>query len=300
MSFLNSAPLLTLQNSVYLKALKQHVWQVYLADLGAGDVTTEFFVNDKRRMVRAEIIACDAGIWAGAQEAKWFLKELGIDILKCRKEGQPFRRGDVLLVIKGRADRILAAERTLLNLVQRMSGIATATSRLASKLPRTIKLLATRKTFWGLLDKRAVVVGGGGTHRLNLDDAVLIKDNHLLLNPEFETPWKKLICKAKKFQFIEMELDNLDDVKTFALVCAPLRAQIRSVRNVWVMLDNLAPLEVRKALRLLRPTGVQIEASGGITVENIKAYVIKGVNAMSSGSITNKAPAINLSLRILS
>lgn len=290
---------LDLKNPIYFKSIKQYVWQAYLADLGKGDITTDWFVANKRRIVRAEVIVCESGVWAGAMEAKWFMAKLGVRVTKCIKEGTAFRRGDVMMVLRDRADRILAAERTLLNLVQRMSGIATATRRLASKLPSRVKLLATRKTFWGLLDKRAVVIGGGGTHRLNLDDAILIKDNHLILQPEFEKPWLRLIRKAHKFQFVEIELDNMEDVITFAKACAPLRSQILSARNVWVMLDNLDPDEVKKAVRLLAPTGVLIEVSGGITPENVKKCAIKGVSAVSSGSITNKAPAINMSLRVI-
>ena len=201
--------------------------------------------------------------------------------------------GDVLLVLRGRADRILGVERTLLNVLQRMSGVATVAHRLASKLPRRIKLLATRKTFWGLLDKRAAMVGGALSHRLNLSDAVLVKDNHLLLEPYFQKPWQKVLKKAKKVRFVEIELDNFDDLQTFV-------AGHQKGGPAVVLLDNFQPAQVRRAIKLLKPTRVMIEVSGGINLQNIRSYALPGVHAISSGAITNKAPALDLFLRVIS
>lgn len=297
---------LSLKNPAYLKAVHQFVWEAYLSDVGKGDITTDLFLGPaKSTIVRARIVAKEAGIFAGLLEADWFLKKLGIRITQKLKEGAPFRKGTALLTLQGRADRILAAERTLLNLLQRMSGIATATHRLASQLPKNIALFATRKTFWGLLDKRAVTVGGGGTHRLNLSDAVLVKDNHwALLSSREKTKVLNEILKKfqddsmKKARFIEIELDRMSDVRHFARFYPSLPAKLKQKRPMVVMIDNFKPSLVRKAVQILKPCKVMIEVSGGINAKNIHRYAIPGVHAISSGSITNKAPAIDLSLEI--
>ncbi len=208
MFLLDAKKELTLKNPAYKKAVNLYIWQAYLNDLSKGDVTTKYFVPKKRRIITAKIIAKEAGVLAGIMEAEWFLKKLGIRITQKKKEGAKLKKGDVIMRLKGRANKILASERTLLNLLQRMSGVATITNRLVSKLPKSIKLLATRKTLWGNMDKRAVSVGGGGTHRLNLNDAVLIKENHIALADNLEKRLKKVFRKAKKVRFVEIELEN--------------------------------------------------------------------------------------------
>ncbi|PIZ72320.1 hypothetical protein COY07_03310 [Candidatus Peregrinibacteria bacterium CG_4_10_14_0_2_um_filter_43_11] len=322
---------LNLKNATYLKAVKQHVWQTYRADIEGGDVTTELFLPKKCPDIRAEIVANEPGVFAGFPEAKWLLKKIGVSITKHIKEGRLFKKGDILLVLHGRADRILKAERTLLNLLQRMSGIATATQKMASHLPKTIKLLATRKTFWGLLDKRAVYVGGGATHRLNLSDAAMIKDNHWMLSPlchfmldtesthpsynDSNLSRFRIKCgmtkggagvtrggigitnKLKKLRFIEFEMDNLSQVRQFVEFYSHVPAFLRSSKKVAIMLDNFSPTDVKKAVKLLKLLGIWIEVSGGITLQNIKSYAIRGVDAISSGAITTKAPALDLSLQ---
>lgn len=287
---------LVLTNPAYEKAVNQYVWGAYLLDLGKrGDITSHFFIRDLKQIVTAQIIAKDSGFLAGIIEAKWFLKKLNISIVKSMKDGLSFRKGETLMTLSGKAIEILGAERTLLNLLQRMSGIATATHHLSSKLPKTIKLLATRKTFWGDLDKRAVSVGGGATHRLNLADAILVKENHLTLSADLKNTLSMVIQKVKGARFIEIELENLKQVKDFAEIHKNLPASKRMV----VMLDNFKPEQVKEAIRILKPTGVLLEISGGIDEKNIKKYALKGVSAISSGAITNKAPALDMSLTIL-
>ena len=292
--FLNAIKELTLKNPAYKKAVNLYVWQAYLNDLGKGDITTRYFVPKRRRIVTAKVITKETGVLAGIMEAEWFLKKLGIQITQKKKEGTKLQKGDVIMRLKGRADRILASERTLLNLLQRLSGVATMTNRLASKLPKSIKLLATRKTLWGDLDKRAVSVGGGATHRLNLNDAVLIKENHIALNNNLEKRLKKVFRKAKKVRFIEIELENLKQVLKFVRICKKIKSSDRTV----VMLDNFSPSNIRKAVLILREIGVLIEISGGINEKNIKKYSIKGVSAISAGSITNKAASLDFTLQI--
>ena len=296
MFLMNVAEKLNLKNPAYKKVVKLYVWQAYLNDLSKGDITTRYFVPKRRQIVTAKVIVKEAGILAGIMEAEWFLKKLGIQIIQKKKEGTKVKKGEVIMRLKGCTERILASERTLLNLLQRMSGIATMTNRLASKLPKSIKLLATRKTLWGDLDKRAVSVGGGGTHRLNLNDAILIKDNHIALANNLEKRLKKVFRKAKRIRFIEIELENLKQVLKFVKICKKIKPSDRTV----VMLDNFSPSNIRKAVLILREIGVLIEISGGINEKNIKKYSIKGISAISAGSITNKATALDFTLNITS
>lgn len=292
---LDAAKELTLKNSAYKNAVHQYVWETYLNDLSKGDLTTQYFVPKKNQIVIAEIIAKESGVLAGIMESEWFLKKLGIRIVQQKKDGDKLNKGDIILRLKGRADTVLSAERALLNLLQRMSGVATSTLHLTSKLPRTIKLLATRKTLWGDLDKRAVAVGGGGTHRLNLNDAVLIKENHIALTDNLEKSLKRVFKKAKKVRFIEIELENMKQVLEFVKICKKLKYP----KNLVVMLDNFKPSNIQKAILVLREVGALVEVSGGITEKNIKTFAIKGVFAISSGAITNKASSPDFSLNII-
>ncbi|MFH1012670.1 MAG: hypothetical protein V1760_02890, partial [Candidatus Peregrinibacteria bacterium] len=152
---------------------------------------------------------------------------------------------------------------------------------------------------WGLLDKRAVAVGGGNTHRLSLNDAILVKDNHLLLTPKkFEKQWKRVLKRSGKVRFVELELDNFQDIRTFVEIHHGLPSRLKSRGNIIVMLDNFAPVDIKKAVKLLKPTGATIEVSGGITADNIRRYAVSGVSAISSGAITMRAPSLDLSLEI--
>ena len=291
---LDASEELVLNNPTYKKVVGLYVWQAYLNDVGSGDITTELFVPDKAAFISAEIVAKEAGVLAGMQEAEWFLKKQDIKIASGKKDGYNLKKGDIIMRLSGRADKILASERILLNLLRRMSGVATATNNLVKKVPKSIRILATRKTLWGDLDKRAVAVGGGATHRLNLSDAILIKDNHLVLNEDFKSVVLSL-NKAKKVRFTEIELDNLTQVQLFA----ESFKQSDRRRNFVVMLDNFSPDNVQKAVKILSKSDILIEVSGGINEKNIKKYVIKGVSAISSGAITNKAGSLDFSLNIL-
>lgn len=279
---------------IYRKAWDRYVWQAYKADIGSGDITVKSFIQDPHRSIRAAVTAGEPGTLAGLKEAEWFLKKLDIKIKTASREGKTFKRGETLLTFAGRADRILAAERTLLNLLQRMSGVATAARRMAKKLPPGIRLLATRKTLWGALDKRAVTVGGGGAHRLGLFDAILVKDNHLSLVPDWPAAWARALKRAGNVKFVEIELQNMKEVRRFAAA-----VKNRPRKNTIVMLDNFSPARLREALKILRPLKVLIEVSGGITEKNIQNFALPGVHFISSGAITMRAPAIDLSLEIL-
>ena len=180
-----------------------------------------------------------------------------------------------------------------------MSGVATKTRTLSALLLPHIKLLSTRKALWGYLDKRAVSVGGGGTHRLNLEDAILVKENHIILSPDFKKSLKSSFKKASKVRFVEVELESEIQVHEFIAYYHDLKKVLKDQRNVVVMLDNFSPDQVKNVIKPLRETGLTIELSGGINEKNITAYNIEGVSAISSGAITMSAPHLDLSLSII-
>lgn len=289
---------LTLKNPAYKKAVKHVVWGAYAEDAGKGDATTRFFVDHPRRVVSATVVAKEAGILAGMQEARWLLGKLGISVRNALADGTKLRKGQVIMQLTGRTDRLLASERTFLNLLQRMSGIATATRKLVTAAPKGVSVLATRKTFWGLLDKRAAVLGGGVTHRLNLADAILVKENHIALSDDYEKSLRRVFKKAGKARFVEVETETPAEAKRLLAVYKKYEKSLRLTGKVAMMLDDFTPVQIRKMAPELKAAGLWVEVSGGIHAGNVRRFALPGVDAVSSGSITNKAPALDLSMLI--
>jgi nicotinate-nucleotide pyrophosphorylase (carboxylating) len=200
-------------------------------------------------------------------------------------------------VLSGDARTILSAERTLLNLLSRMSGIATSTRNLSQKIKKAhfnAKVASTRKSAPGLLyfDKKAVIIGGGDPHRLHLDDMVLIKDNHIAVAGSLEKAVKLANQKISFTKRIEVEVASPSD----ALKAAELGADI-------VMLDNFQPAKVKEAVELFKKGGfagkVLLEASGGIREENLLDYAAAGVDLISLGELTHSVKALDISLEIV-
>lgn len=277
------------------KILKEKLLQMLTEDLGQGDVTT-FLIVQEGCIAEAEIIAKESGIAAGIEETKVLLEGLGLKFEAYVRDGDEIKPKQVLLKVYGDARTILSAERTLLNIMSRMSGIATATRSLVEKIQRNgykTKVACTRKTAPGLLyfDKKAVFIGGGDPHRLHLDDMILIKDNHIALAGGVEKAVKTAKEKASFSKKIEVEVTKVGDV----LEAAKAGADI-------IMLDNFSPEQVGEAVKLLKEAGyhgkVMLEASGGITAENILEYASKGVDIISLGEITHSVKAIDISLEI--
>ncbi len=290
---------LNLKNKSYLKALDAFVWKAYELDIEDGDLTSESFLGKNDPEVTAVITAKEEGILAGIQEAKWFLNKIGIKIMKAKKDGDQVKKGEPILNLKGKGKSILKAERTLLNLLQRLSGIATKTKKLATKLPAKTTLLATRKTLWGALDKRAVTLGGGGTHRLSLSDAILIKENHIALSLNFKKNLESAFKKSPKVRFIEIELEAEVQVREFLKLYKDLKKDLPLEKDkIVVMLDDFKPREIKKVIPFLKKAGLTVEVSGGINEKTISRYFIKGVDAFSSGAITMAAKHLDLSLKI--
>lgn len=265
-------------------------------DIGFADVTSEALVPT-RAIAIAEIVTRQSGILAGVEEAASAFEELGVRVKATKVEGKTIKAGDVLMRLEGRARSIFAAERVALNLLMRMSGVATATRemlKLARKVNPKVVVAATRKTLprFSYFDKRAVRAGGGDPHRFGLDDCVLIKSPHIKLTGSV----KEAVKRARRASFtkkIEIEVSNAKD----ALEAARSGADI-------VMLDNMSPTEVKRAIELLKRAGLRervlIEASGGIKPANVTSYVATGVDIVSSSYMTFKAPALDMNLEILS
>ncbi|HKC78530.1 MAG TPA: carboxylating nicotinate-nucleotide diphosphorylase, partial [Nitrosopumilaceae archaeon] len=198
-----------------------------------------------------------------------------------------------IIIVSGYAHIILSCERTALNLLSRMSGIATQTNHLVNKIKKVnpkVKLYSTRKTVPGLrlFDKEAVKIGGGNRHRMSLDDMIMIKDNHLAVS---DSVWELVQKACKKYRTVEVEVEGLND----AILAAKAGASI-------IMLDNCSPNEISKIINILKKLHlrdkVKIEASGGIDVSNIQAYARTGVDMISVGKITSSVPGLDLSLEV--
>src|SRR3972149_8561256 len=226
------------------KTLEEKLKQLLAEDVGQGDVTSAAVVP-AGLTVEAAVVAKEAGIVAGIEETVILAESLGLSVKAEVAEGQEAKKGQVLLRISGNAQTILSAERTMLNLLSRMSGIATATRRLTEKLRKanaTAKIAATRKTAPGLgyFDKKAVLVGGGDPHRLHLDDMILGKDNHIAIVGSVENAVKMARHNASFSKKIEIEVSRVTD----ALKAAEAGADI-------IMFDNVSPKQAKESIELL-------------------------------------------------
>jgi nicotinate-nucleotide pyrophosphorylase (carboxylating) len=262
-----------------------------LEDLGrAGDITTEAIVPEQAE-VEAVIVARQPGVVAGLDAAllAFELIDPTLRIERLRSDGARISRGEKVAHITGRARGVLSAERTALNLLSRMSGVATATRTLADAIAGTkAKIVCTRKTTPGLrvLEKQAVRLGGGANHRFGLDDAMLIKDNHIALAGGVRTALELARRNAGHLVKIELEVDTLDQL-----------AEALEVGVDAVLLDNMSPETLRRAVTMVDGRAIT-EASGRITAESAPAIAAAGVDLISSGWITHSAPILDLGLDI--
>jgi nicotinate-nucleotide pyrophosphorylase (carboxylating) len=264
-------------------------------DVGQGDVTAEAVIP-KNLAAEAEVIAKEEGVVAGIEEAVILAEFLGLKAEAKVADGQAIEAKQVLMLLSGDARTILTVERTLLNLLSRMSGIATATKTLTERLKKAelkTRIAATRKSAPGMLyfDKKAVVIGGGDPHRLHLDDMVLIKDNHLAIVGSIQEAVKKAKANTSFTKKIEVEVTSVNG----ALKAAKAGADI-------IMLDNLTPDQAKEAAQKLRNAGfdrVLLEVSGGITKENLLDYAKAEVDIISLGALTHSVKALDISLEII-
>ena len=262
-------------------------------DEGFGDITSNALIPENK-IFYAKLISKDEGILAGIEIIKEMFSEYGIEIISFKNDGDKIAKGDILLEIEGNARKILLLERTALNLLMRMSGVATVTNRIVTKVndvnPK-IRVAGTRKTAPALqkFDKLAIAIGGGDTHRFALDDMVLIKDNHIAVVGSVK---QALILAKENVGFskkIEIEVESTED----AIIACENGADI-------VMFDNMSPEEAQNTLDALNEKGLRenvlIEISGGITEDNILDYAPLDVDIISLGSLTHATPSLNFSL----
>lgn len=263
-------------------------------DEGFGDITSNLLV-DEDQVVRAEIVSNDCGVLAGAGVVREILEFEGLDIIFNLVDGSEIGEGDLLFLIEGSARSILLLERTILNLLMRMSGVATISNRYVSMLEgESVIVAGTRKVLPGMakFDKMALEIGGADSHRFSLNDMVLIKDNHISIVGSPLEALRKAQCSVSFSKKIEIEVETVED----AIKCVENNADI-------VMLDNMGPCEVREVLDKLDERGIRdnslIEVSGGINKDNIFEYSRLGVDIISLGELTHSAKSLNFSLNIV-
>ena len=262
-------------------------------DIGKGDVTTQFFVPPDLR-ASARIVARERAIMAGTETAAEVFRRIdpATQVRILSADGSEVNPGDVTIEIDGLACAILKAERVALNFLQRLCGIATLTRKFvdAAESDR-VKILDTRKTTPGLraLEKAAVVAGGGANHRFGLFDMVLVKDNHLVAHSGLTTFAEAVrrLRQQRPNARIEVEADRLEQV----------RALLKIDDVDLILLDNMKPAQIREAVALGK-NRVKFEASGGVTLKNIRQIAATGVHYISIGSLTHSVRAIDLSLEL--
>ena len=261
-------------------------------DAPFGDVTSEAVIPEGIR-ARAVIIAKADGVIAGVEEAKVLFEHFGVKVKVKKRDGEEVKKGDTIVELEGNARSTLLVERAALNVVGRMSGIATEVRKIVEKVRAVnpkVRVAGTRKSLLKPLDKKAILIGGGEPHRFSLSDAILIKDNHLAL-----VPLERAIRRAKAFSLykvVEVEVESLED----AVKAAKAGANV-------VMLDNMAPGEIAETLEALKREGlrdrVKIEVSGGITPENIAEYAKLDIDVISLGYLTHSVKNFDVSLEVV-
>jgi nicotinate-nucleotide pyrophosphorylase (carboxylating) len=262
-------------------------------DIGQGDITTDFFVPETLHGA-GRITAHEKAIVAGTGAAAEVFRQVdpSIDIQIASREGDEVVAGDLIIEVRGLARSILKGERVALNFLQRLSGIATLTRQFVDAVGNhPAKILDTRKTTPGLraLEKAAVVAGGGINHRFGLYDMVLVKDNHLATLGGLSSFADRIhqLRRERPNIRIEAEADDLEQARAFV--------EVEGIDVI--LLDNMTPAQMREAVAL-RKGKIQFEASGGVTLKNVKRIAATGVDYISIGGLTNAARAIDIGLEM--
>ena len=252
-----------------------------------GDITSNLLTNNIKRKVK--IISNENGIIGGLEFAKQTFKLLDqkIKFKVKKKEGSSIKKEDLIAIIEGNIKNILTGERVALNFLSHISGIATITNQFVKKVEKKCKICCTRKTIPNLrvIQKYAVKLGGGTNHRFNLSDEYLIKDNHIGTNQNIVEVVEKAI-KNKKGKKITVEVDNLNQLK-----------KILGLKFDRILFDNMNLKILKKAIKLSNKY-YETEASGGVTLKNVKRIAATGIDRISIGLITHSATSIDLKLQI--
>ncbi len=260
-------------------------------DIGIGDVTATYFVPEGLKS-KAVIVAREPGVMAGMEIAQrvFELVDERVETRALKQDGEPFSKGEVVLEISGPTRGILTGERTALNFLQRLCGVAAQTRRYVEAIkPHPVQIWDTRKTTpgWRLLEKAAVKAGGGTNHRMGLYDHVMVKDNHIAANGSSEELQSAIdrVRSERPGTRIQLECDTLEQMKRFL--------KLRGVDML--LLDNMGCEKLREAVQM-NAGKLWLEASGGITLETIRDVAATGVNAISVGALTHSSRALDLGL----
>ena len=270
------------------KFVEKKLHEFFNEDNINDDITTNTTQQESKTAV-AQFIAKEDMVFAGSEIIKQGFKDCSITTIK--DDGFNLKKGETIAELRGCVNTILKKERVVLNLLQRLSGVATTTSRLAKKLKQhNIQLLDTRKTTPGLreFEKFAVSVGGGTNHRFSLKDAVMIKDNHLRGNPNLKDAVEKA-AKQNPDKDIEVEVDTREQLN-----------EALKTKAISILLDNFLPKKLPETIKHIRShkngSNIYIELSGGINSNNIEEYCIKGVDGISMGALTHNIKSKDISL----
>ena len=253
----------------------------------SGDITSNLLNNNSIKKVK--LISNEKGIIGGVEFAKqtFNLLDKKIKFISKKKEGSIINKGSVIALIEGKIKNILMGERVALNFISHISGIATKTNQFVKKVGKNTKICCTRKTIPNLrvIQKYAVKLGGGTNHRFNLSDEFLIKDNHIASSKKFEEIIKKAI-KSKKGKKITVEIDNLKQLK-----------KINGIKFDRILFDNMNSKNLRTGVKLAKKF-YETEASGGVTLNNVRKIAKTGVNRISIGALTHNINSLDLKLEI--
>lgn len=276
--------------------LRESLVRFLREDIGQGDLTSQYTVNKDLKSSSQIICKSEIAVVAGLEEAKIIFEICNCDSKALVNDGDIVKRGIRVMKINGNTRAILKAERTALNLIMRMSGIATDTKKfvdIVKTVSKDIKVMGTRKTAPGLryFDKKSIILGGGHSHRNTLDELILIKDNHLAVTTSIQSAITNARLKAGRNMMIECEVSNTK---------SSIEA-IKSGADI-IMLDNFTPEMAQKTISYLRKSGLRekvlIEISGGVNISNIKDYALALPDMISIGSLTHSSNSIDFSMKI--
>ena len=277
-------------------SLRESLVRFLREDIGQGDLTSQYTVDEGLKSSSQIICKSEIAVVAGLEEAKIIFEICNCDSKALVNDGDIVKRGIRVMKINGNTRAILKAERTALNLIMRMSGIATDTKRfvdIVKTVSKDIKVMGTRKTAPGLryFDKKSIKLGGGHSHRNTLDEMILIKDNHLAVSTSIQNAISNARLKAGKNVMIECEVSN----KKSSVEAIKSGADI-------IMLDNFTPEMAQKTIFYLRKSGLRekvlIEISGGVNISNIKDYALALPDMISIGSLTHSSNSIDFSMNM--
>ena len=277
-------------------SLRESLVRFLREDIGQGDLTSQYTVDEGLKSSSQIICKSEIAVVAGLEEAKIIFEICNCDSKALVNDGDIVKRGIRVMKINGNTRAILKAERTALNLIMRMSGIATDTKKfvdIVKTVSKDIKVMGTRKTAPGLryFDKKSIKLGGGHSHRNTLDELILIKDNHLAVSTSIQSAISNARLKAGKNVMIECEVSN----KKSSVEAIKSGADI-------IMLDNFTPEMAQKTISYLRKSGLRekvlIEISGGVNISNIKDYALALPDMISIGSLTHSSNSIDFSMNM--